>query len=151
MRRVMMCLIFLIASLLQSPSSIASLGGSEATIEGDRDALAGSATLIRHTGYSVHQITATNVTLNEYAAPGGIVFAVSWRGMRPPDLSAVLGTYFGEYQAAAKSRGRTRRRGAFRAEAEHIVIEMGGHMRHIWGRVFVPALLPSGVSEEVIR
>ncbi len=151
MRPVVMCLIFAIASLLHTPSSIASLGGSEATIEGDREALAGSSKLIQRTGYSIHQIDATGVTLKEYAAPGGTVFAVSWRGMRPPDLSAVLGTYFGEYQAAANSRGRTRRRGAFRAEAEHIVIEMGGHMRNTWGRVLVPALLPSGFSEEVIR
>ena len=51
----------------------------------------------------VTHVSRTNTTVNEYLSANGTVFAVSWRGPRPPDLSQLLGPYFAEYQTAAAS------------------------------------------------
>ena len=100
--------------------------------------------------YTVEQIsTPAGVTVNEYLSPNGTVFAVSWRGPRPPDLSQLLGSYFAEYQTAAAS-AHAQRRPSF-IQSENLVVETGGHMRDLRGRAYVPALLPPGLSADDIQ
>ena len=81
------------------------------------------------------------------------VFAVVWRGKRPPNLVSLLGSYFQEYQeasAAAASNG-PMRRGMTRIQASHVVVETGGHPGEVRGRAYIPSLLPSGVTKEMIQ
>lgn len=100
--------------------------------------------------YTVEQIsTPAGVTVNEYVSPNGTVFAVSWRGPRPPDLAQLLGAYFAEYQAAAAAPQAQRRH--LVVQSAHLVVEASGHMRDLRGRAYVPSLMPPGVSTDEIQ
>jgi Protein of unknown function (DUF2844) len=102
------------------------------------------------TSYTVEQIsTPAGVVVNEYVSPDGTVFAVSWRGPRPPDLSQILGPYFAQFQTAAVAPGRQQRHLVLKTQG--LVIETGGHMRDLRGRAYIPSLLPPNVSTEEIR
>ena len=155
--------------VLQAPGiAMATLGGSAQSIAADQQALGGQVRMLNQpqssTGgqalqqppvpanpaYTVEQIsTPTGVTVNEYLSPNGTVFAVSWRGPRPPDLSQLLGPYFAEYQTAAASPHA--QRGHLFIQTQTLVAESGGHMRDLRGRAYVPALLPPGVSADEIQ
>ena len=128
------------------------------------DAASFSANAVRHTprsalnapavvAYSVEQMTTpSGITVNEYVGPDGKVFAATWRGRRPPDLSVLLGSYFAQYQEAAVAGGLTAH-GLHHASVRgsDVVVEMAGHMRDMSGRAFLPAMLPHGVEQSEIR
>jgi Protein of unknown function (DUF2844) len=104
-------------------------------------------------GFTVAQFrTPAGVSVREYIAPGGTVFAVSWRGVAPPDLAALLGTYFTQYRNAAAAGSPT----TFGLHNSLVVgpdvtVETGGHMGDLWGRAYVPTMLPPGVSQSEIE
>jgi hypothetical protein len=99
--------------------------------------------------YTVEQIsTPMGLIVKEYVTPTGTVFAVSWRGPRPPDLSQLLGAYFTEYQTAAAAPHRQQRHLVLRTPG--LVVETGGHMRDLRGRAYIPSLIPVNVSTEDI-
>lgn len=105
------------------------------------------------TAYSVEQMTTpAGIAVNEYVSPDGRVFAVTWRGRRPPDLAMLLGAYFAQYQDAAKAGGLTAH-GLHHASVRgsDVVVETAGHMRDMWGRAFLPAMLPAGMRESEIQ
>ena len=144
--------------------AIATLGESAQSIAADQQILGGQIQTLGQQqleeeerqrpsspdSYTVEQIsTPAGVTVNEYVSATGTVFAVSWRGPRPPDLSQVLGPYFTEYQTAAAAPHRQRRHLVL--ETQELVVETGGHMRDLRGRAYVPSLLPPNVSPEEIR
>jgi hypothetical protein len=156
--------------VFQAPvTAMATLGGPAQSIVVDQQALGGQVRMLNQpqslTGqqalkeqspvpsnpaYTVEQISTPNgVTVNEYLSPSGTVFAVSWRGPRPPDLSQLFGSYFAEYQTAAASPQPQRRHLLIRTE--NLVVETGGHMRDLRGRAYLPALLPTGVSTDEIQ
>lgn len=150
-------------------TATATLGGPSQSIAADQQAFGGQVRTLNpsqlstgeqaqqeqqrvpsNPAYSVEQIsTPAGVTVNEYISQGGTVFAVSWRGPQPPDLSQLLGSYFAEYQSAAASP--RRQRGYLRVQTETLVVETSGHMRDLRGRAYLPALLPSGVSADEIQ
>jgi Protein of unknown function (DUF2844) len=148
-------------------SALATLGEQVQSIAADQQALGGQLRMLNQpsTGgqalheqspassnpaYTVEQIsTSAGVTVNEYLSPNGTVFAVSWRGPRPPDLSQLLGSYFAEYQTAAAAPHV--QRGHLLVQTEHLVVETSGHMRDLRGRAYVPALLPPGVNADEIQ
>lgn len=99
-----------------------------------------------HSAYSVSSSTlASGTTVREYAVPGGRVFAVSWRGPMPPDLSQLLGSYYTDYQTAlaAQQPGHTRR---LQLDSGRMVYQTAGHMRDLRGTAYVPTLMPQGLS-----
>jgi hypothetical protein len=137
-------------SLLVAAPSWAVLGEPEETVAADQEHLHGDLRSTVGDRFSVHEITsADGTTVREFASPEGIVFAVAWDGPFVPDLAQLLGTYFAEYQEAGRSPARQRRPLAVRTE--HLVVELGGHMRAFHGRVYLPAALPEGVSESDVR
>jgi hypothetical protein len=95
---------------------------------------------------------AGGIAVSEFVGPDGKVFAVTWRGRRPPNLSVLLGSYFAQYQDAANA-------GVLAAHGLHhafvrgadVAVETAGHMRDMWGRAWLPAMLPPGVDESEIR
>jgi hypothetical protein len=103
--------------------------------------------------YTVEQMTtASGIAVNEYVGPDARVFAITWRGPRPPDLSVLLGSYLSQYQEAANAGGLTAH-GLHHASVRgnDVVVEMAGHMRDMSGRAFLPAMLPRGVEQSEVR
>jgi len=133
--------------------SWATLGESVASIQTDASHL-GSALTIRPTVssslFTVQRMTLPNSSqVDEFIAASGVVFAVNWRGPRPPDLSQLFGSYFAEYQAAATQPHA--RSSHVAINTGHITYHAGGHMRAYWGSARIPALIPAGVTEGDLR
>jgi Protein of unknown function (DUF2844) len=163
--RSLRILLLLLATLSLFPArAIATLGDPAQSIAADQQVLGGQLKAIgpqqyeseerqqpsSPDSYTVEQIsTPAGVTVNEYVSSSGNVFAVSWRGPRPPDLSQLLGSYFSEYQTAVAAPHPQRRHLVVRTQ--DLVVETGGHMRDLRGRAYIPSMLPTNVSTEEIR
>jgi hypothetical protein len=104
-------------------------------------------------GYSIETITAGGMTIKEYVSSDGIVFAVTWRGTGAPDLPLLLGSYFDEYRdgLTALQNRKPRMRKPMVLKTARLVVERAGHARSMWGRAFIPALLPPTISPENIQ
>lgn len=94
----------------------------------------------------------SGITVKEFSDAGHTVFAVYWRGPSRPDLQALLGSYYPRYQDAIDTylhqNGNQRHA---RLTAQDLVIEIGGTMRNLFGFVYVPSLIPAGLSIDDIR
>jgi hypothetical protein len=143
----------LAAALLVSAGRVeATLGEVEDSVAADATALvAKRVTAAVRNGYTVQEIRSDSVTVREYIAPSGIVFAIAWNGLIHPDLLPLLGSYAGEYQTAARHAPRERGSRHRQVETNRVIVETWGHMRNLQGRAYVPALIPSGVSIDEIK
>lgn len=141
-----------IALLVPSAPAWATLGEPEASVARDREALSmkGRPATARG-GVAVHEMRGPTVTVREFVAPSGTVFAVAWSGLTRPPLAALLGAYHDEYQAAAAGGPTPRGRRPRRVESARIVVETWGHARSLHGRAWVPALVPPGASLDDVR
>ena len=84
-----------------SAPALAALGGDASSVERDRAGLRGTLRVSASSAYTVHEIsTSAGLVVQEYAAPDGKVFAVSWRGPGIPDLQQVLGDYYEQFAQA---------------------------------------------------
>jgi len=100
--------------------------------------------------YSVKSfVTPDGVTVREYVAPSGTIFGVGWQGHRPPDLSILFGSYFGEYMSASQA-ARHKDLHRSRVVGPDSVVVMSGHMGRVQGRAWVPSLIPSGVDPQAV-
>jgi len=137
------------AALLPKPA-LAALGAPYVSIEADQTALHASLKVTPHSSYEVHELTLPSGTLvREYVTTAGIVFAVAWNGASKPNLSQFLGPYFSDLNAAAQtSRGGHNRLDLSRSD---LVIQAGGHMRAFFGRAYLVAAVPAGVSTDELR
>lgn len=127
----------------------AALGERAESVAADQASMGGQLSTTSGAGYTVHEITAQGRRVREYVSADGMVFAVVWHGSTPPDLSQLLGSYYGEYRAAAEKAPVALRYS--KVSTNHVVVERGGHMRDLWGRAIAPSLVPAGVSEAQIR
>jgi hypothetical protein len=131
---------------------LAALGESVDSVASDQTALAAkrvSKTVAN--GYTIQEIRADSVTLREYVAPTGIIFAIAWNGLVHPYLTTLLGSYAGEYRTALEQVLRQPGSRHRKVETDQIVVEKWGQMRNLQGRAYVPALIPSGVSIDEIK
>lgn len=143
----------LIAALLAvAPRAGAALGEPIASVDADAKALgAVRRASTAHAAFTVEQLQGSTTRIREYVSTGGTVFAVAWDGVAQPDLGVLLGSHAAEYrQAVRRSRGARARRSQ-RVAGEHVVVETWGHQRHLQGRAWLPAELPSGVAVDAIR
>jgi hypothetical protein len=136
-------------------SAHAALGESESSVGPDAATMKmqlrpASAPSARYRLYAMHD-AARNTHVREYArSDDGKVFAVAWEGPVRPDLRQILGTqYFERYVSAAQ--GMVRVRGARNIEGPGFALRMSGHMRHLAGVAWIPALVPQGVDPSEIR
>ena len=138
--------------IIDLPRTWAVLGEPVSSVETDRWALSGQLSMTSTQLYTIHEITTSELVVREYVFRDTI-FAVAWRGTRPPNLVSLLGAYFQEYQeaAAAAAANGPRIRGMTRIQGARVVVETGGHPGDIRGRAYIPSLLPSGVTEEMIQ
>ena len=147
-----MAVAFSLIMIIDLPRTWGVLGEPVSAVETDRVALAGQLSMIPAQLYIIQEITTSELVVREYVSKD-MVFAVAWRGRRPPNLVSLLGSYFQEYQeaaAAAASNG-PRMRGMTRIQGARVVVETGGHPGDIRGRAYIPSLLPSGVTKEMIQ
>lgn len=130
----------------------ATLGESEDSVDADGTAIESteSSTAV-HNGYRVRELRSAAVTLREYIAPNGIIFAIAWNGQIHPDLTPLLGSYAGEYRTALRQNPREHGRRRMRVQTNRIMIEKWGHMRNLQGRAYIPALIPPGVKIDEIK
>ena len=137
--------------LLGATPMWAALGKPAASVADDQKRLGGEVrTLDTAAGFAVHEISAADGTVvREYVSPAGQVFGVSWRGATRPNLVDLLGDYYAAFRDAPRPPGH--RRGALVVRTDHLVVEMGGHMRDFHGRAYLPDHLPASVSSDAVR
>lgn len=103
--------------------------------------------------YTVRQTTlAGGIVVREYVSPSGTVFGVGWRGPQPPDLAALLGSYFPQFVAGVKANHAAGVvHGPGIVEQPGLVVHSGGHMGAFSGQAWLPQALPAGVSAADIQ
>jgi Protein of unknown function (DUF2844) len=155
LRAVSITLAAIVSIGCAAPSAVAALGDSVQSVTADQQRMAGQLRTLPQTAganFTVQEIAApSGVTVREYVSPDGIVFAVSWRGPVPPDLSTLLGSYYDQYKAAAAASKARQGLHHLTVQTDQVVVQTGGHMRDMWGRAFVPVLVPPGVDKTEIR
>jgi hypothetical protein len=140
----------LFALLVGAAPAWAVLGQPASSVQSDHEYFRGTLAQSPRQGYQLHQIGAPDGTvIREYVSPEGTVFGVSWQGPVMPNLSQLLGSYFGDFQQASQSpHGR---RAPLAVRTDRVVIESGGRMRAFHGRAYVPSLLPNNLTQAVVQ
>ncbi len=146
MRRILpLACVFVVALVLARPAS-AALGETTASIARDKAAMRGVQQITPMQSYDVHRLVdPIGGVVHEYADRAGNVFAVTWHGQHSPDLKSLLGAYYGRYVAAA-SLHRTGHH-LVTIHAPDLVLSVVHFQRSVYGRAYLPARLPSGVSK----
>jgi hypothetical protein len=141
----------LVLPLCRGTPVFAALGASSTTVEQDRERLNASHRTEPRAGYTVHILEAPDATVREYTSPAGVVFGLAWNHQTGLlDLQTLFGPYYAEYSHALADQSPPHRR-AHRITTEHLIVEKGGRMGAVWGRVWVRPLVPPGVSEDHIQ
>jgi len=126
----------------------ASLGGDVASVHQDQAHMKGALKTTQAKAFTVHQINSSaNTVVKEYVSPDGKVFAITWHSQFIPNMQQLLGIYYQQFAdaAAAQREGHFGRR-ALNIQQPGLVIQNGGHMRSYFGRAYVPAMVPQGVT-----
>ena len=141
-----LCLGLSMAVLAIARHAQATLGESADSVASDQKALKAvkRATTVRN-GYTVHEFALDGTVVREYVSPSGIVFGIAWNGLTYPDLTPLLGSYAGEYQAALQQTPRKPglRRHQAREDGPCRCRKMGAHAQPA-GPSLRPGLNPSG-------
>jgi len=144
--RILAVLLFLSCSPIPA---LAALGQSHESIQADMQVLKGKLTTREMPGYSVEEITrGDGAILREFVSPQGQIFGVAWQGMTMPNLNQLLGPSAEAFQQARQG---VHRHGPISVHVGQLVVETGGHMRAFRVRAYRLDLLPSGISEEVVK
>jgi len=154
MKLRMLSAIGIVVSLLTFPHwACASLGGDLASVHDDQAKMQGTLQTTSNQSYNVNEIQApSGVVLREYVSPSGNVFGVAWQGRTHPDLHQVFGAYYDQYVQAVKAqRAQRHGHGPLLIQQPGLVILIGGHMRALTGKAYLPQSLPAGMRAEEIR
>jgi hypothetical protein len=126
------------------------LGGSAESVVTDQLKFQAKRSVVEMQDYTMHVISLDDGTLiREYVTPAGKVFGVSWSGPTIPDLTQLLGPYSTEFQNAVHAKAG--RRPAAAVHDSDLVVESSGHMRAFYGRAYLNSLLPSGVTQDIVK
>lgn len=123
----------------------ARLGGAEGQIEQDRIALHFTQKAQTQTQalYRYNVFSSPDLVVKEYVNPKNkLVFGVSWRGSRMPDLRVLLGFD----PATLKGSGGIRSLHYRRVQTQTLLVEIESHTGFYVGHAIRTDLLPSGVS-----
>jgi hypothetical protein len=131
----------------------AELGGYADSVQVDQATMKATLRVTQAKAYTIHEIKApTGTVVREYVGHDGRVFGVAWQGPFLPDLSQILGSFYGQYSDAIKTEKRTYAgHRPVDIRQPRLVVQGGGHMLGHFGRAFVPDMLPEGVSTDAIR
>jgi hypothetical protein len=127
------------------------LGEPESSVGADRQIMRGQVRDEVHEGYRLHQITdASGGVVREYISPSGTVFGISWQGPFVPNMQQLLGTYFTYLRQYAQSQT-GHHGGPLIIQNDKFVFTSSGHMRWRQGHAYVPSLLPTNLTPEVVQ
>ncbi len=107
--------------------------------------------LVQGSSYSVQESTLGGVAVREYVLPNGVVFAVTWRGIKHPDLSLVLGNYHPEFEKLKAQKVKAIGRAPLHINSSKVSVKMSGHMRDVRGEAYDPVLLPTNFSLQELK
>lgn len=142
----------LLIVVLGSVPAWATLGQYEGSVSVDQQNLRSQDRVQSYQTYKVHQLTTANGTVvREFISPNGMVFGVAWQAPFMPDVKQLLGSYVNSLQNATPADTRVHDRRAMVVKTSDFIYVSGGHMRFYRGHAFVPSLVPSNVSVEVVR
>lgn len=120
----------------------AELGGTTASILAEQKQFNSQLTSTQQNSYSIYTQTLTSGTsIQEYVAPSGIVFAISWSGPTLPNIQAIFGNYYANYLSAAEQARRS-----IYTSSETLVIQSTGMMGAFQGFAFLPKQAPAGFT-----
>lgn len=143
--------VLLILVLAQAPAW-AVLGQTEASVTTDQQRMRSEDRVQEFANYKMHELTTTNgPTVREYVTPQGTVFGVAWQGRFMPNANQLLGTYVNNLQNATPAQTQIRNRRGITVKTSDFVYSNFCRMQMCTGRAYVPALVPSNVSAEVVR
>jgi len=129
-----------------APAS-AGLGGDEDSVHTDATRLRAQMLSTAMLQYTRHDIaTGPESAVHEYMSRSGKVFAVTWRGSLPPDLSALFGSYFDSYRTALIAQSHPGGHHQVHVVQSDLVVQSLGRMRAFMGKAYVPSLVPAGVD-----
>jgi hypothetical protein len=151
--RMLFAMGIVVAALAAPFSACASLGGDLTSVRDDQAKMQGTLRTTSNDSYNIHEIqAASGVVVREYVSLSGNVFGVAWQGRSHPDLRQVLGAYYDQYVKAVQAqRAQRHGHGPLLIQQPGFVVQMGGHMRSLTGRAYLPQSLPAGMRPEVIR
>jgi hypothetical protein len=140
------------AGLSAAFPAYAFLGGTYASVAGDRAHLAARLQTTAAATHTLHTLALANGGMvREFSRADGAVFAVTWRGPGRPDLRRLLGDKFATLQADNAPRiGRVRRFPQMVNRPDFVVLT-GGHPGAFWGVAFLPQAAPAGFSPSELR
>jgi hypothetical protein len=133
-----------------SAPAAAALGGDIASVLHDHESLQATHSVTPTMQYDVHEgRTADGLQLREYVDRSGKVFAVTWRGMRSPDVGALLGAHAARYRAAARARHGGHH--VLSIKDADLVVTVMRLPRGWQGQAYLPAAIPAGVNRDDLR
>jgi hypothetical protein len=142
----------LLVLILGAVPAWAALGQYESSVSADQQYLQSEDRVQAFQGYKVHQLTtATGTIVREYISPKGLVFGVAWQAPFMPNMQQLLGSYVTKLQTASRTQTQVRHLRGLTVKTDDFVFVNGGHMRFWRGSAYVPSLVPSNVSVEVVR
>ena len=142
----------LLILILGTVPAWAVLGQYESSVSVDQQYMKSEDRVQAFQACKVHELTSANgTTVREYVSPKGLVFGVAWQGPFMPNMEPLLGSYVTNLQTASKSQTQVRHLRGLIVRTNDFVFASGGQMRFWKGSAFVPSLVPSNVSVEVIR
>lgn len=146
--RAPLALAALVGTVLAGPAQ-AALGGDVASVMRDSVALKAAHSVTPFAAYDLHESTSADGTmLREYVDRGGRVFALSWRGPRSPDMTAILGVHAAKF---ATARSRLSNHHVVVVDEPDLAVTVIRLARGWRGQAVVPTALPAGVSRADLR
>jgi hypothetical protein len=146
--RAILCIQLIL--VMGSVPAWAVLGGDVSSVTADQNVLQGQVRKELHTGYELHEITGPSGSIvREFVSPQGKVFGIAWQGHGIPDLRQLLGSYATQLREGQRTRVVPRR--SVLIQGDDFVLSSFGYSRFSRGRAYVPSLVPSNVSAEVVR
>lgn len=145
-------MVFFLVLIVAHTPSWAGLGQPEASVNTDVLQLKTEDHVRTSQGYRVHELTTANgPTVREYVTPQGVVFGVAWQGHAVPDMNQLLGTYVTNLQTATPAQTKVRHLRGVAVKTDDFVYSNFCRLRVCAGSAYVPSLVPSNVSAEVVR
>ncbi|HLY63580.1 MAG TPA: DUF2844 domain-containing protein [Terriglobia bacterium] len=130
----------------------ATLGQYESSVSLDQKQMKSEDRVQVMQAYKVHELTIANgAVVREFVSPKGLVFGVSWQGPSIPDMQQLLGNYAPNLHTASPSQTQVRHMRGLIVKTKDFEFVSSGHMRSWSGHAYVPSLLPSDVSPEVVQ
>jgi hypothetical protein len=149
-----MKLSYIILTLFVASGSMAhaALGGEIAAMETESKALNVKPTLSPSTRYTTYEFAQHKVTIHQFASANGKIFAVAWKGQTHPNLAALMGTHYSDFQKAlAQAKKNYHGRAPVEIEVDGFHLEMGGHAMSVYGRAWLINQLPPQVDTRELQ